>query len=270
MSAEKPSLSAEDFAEELEGRLRATDDIEVRARSGMMLTVRVAGRDVALGLDAVYRTYTTNPTTIDEVADKLLRALRSYDGSRAVSSFEELRGRVFPMLKPIALLAEVRERRLPMIAYRPFLADLIIAYVIDESGTVAYINERHLERWEIGEHQLHDQAIENLRARTEERGGFTVVGEGQQRLVVLNTQDGYDATRLLLPGVLDRYRADFPGRIVIGVPSRDFLILFSDADDQILANIARQIQLDAANSEHSLTDQLFTLEAGQVREYAWE
>lgn len=189
---------------------------------------------------------------------------------RAVSSFEQLRGRVMPMLKPIALLAEVRERKLPMIAYRPFLADLIIAYVIDEPGSVAYINERHLERWEVSEHDLHNQAVENLRLRTEERGNYTVVGEGAQRLVVFNTQDGYDATRLLLPGLIQRWRRDFPGRMVIGVPSRDFLIIFSDAEAQILANVANQIQLDAANREHGLTDQLFTLADGQIREYEWE
>jgi uncharacterized protein YtpQ (UPF0354 family) len=189
---------------------------------------------------------------------------------RSVSTFEQLKERVFPMLKPIGLLAEVRERKLPMIVYRPFLADLIIAYVIDESGSAAYINERHLERWELGEHELHAQANENLRRRTEERGSHTVVGEGAQRLVIFNTQDGYDATRLLLPALLERWRGDFPGRVVIGVPSRDFLIMFSDADEQILANVAHQIQLDAANREHGLTDQLFTLVAGQVREYEWE
>lgn len=190
--------------------------------------------------------------------------------ARSVSSFEQLRERIFPMLKPIALLAEVRERKVPMIVYRPFLADLIIAYVIDEGSSAAYINERHLERWEIGEHELLAQAIENLRRRTEERGNFTVVGEGAQRLVVFNTQDGYDASRLLLPGLLERWRGQLTGRMVIGVPSRDFLIIFSDADDQILANVAHQIQLDAANREHGLTDQLFTLDAGQVREYEWE
>jgi uncharacterized protein YtpQ (UPF0354 family) len=189
---------------------------------------------------------------------------------RAISDFAQLRERVFPMLKPIGLLAEVRERKLPMISYRPFLADLIIAYVIDEKSSAAYINERHLERWELSEHELHVQAIENLRRRTDERGNYTVVGEGPQRLVVFNTQDGYDASRLLLPALLERWRGDVPGRIVIGVPSRDFLIIFSDADEQILANIAQQIQLDAANREHGLTDQLFTLEGGQVREYEWD
>jgi uncharacterized protein YtpQ (UPF0354 family) len=190
--------------------------------------------------------------------------------ARQISSFSELRERVFPMLKPILLLATVRERELPMIVYRPFLADLIITYVIDEPGRLAYINENHLERWDIAAHELHEQAMINLQARTAERGSYTVTGEGAQRLVVFNTQDGFDATRLLLTTMLDEIRPQFPGTMVIGIPNRDFLIAFSDADRTILANVALQIQRDAAERDHGLTDQLFTLSNGEVREYEWE
>lgn len=267
----EPILDPEAFAAEIERRLRAADDIEVRERDGMSITIRVGGNTLGLNLDNFYRAYASNPQGGHAgVADTLLRSLRSYNSSRSVSDYEQLRGRVFPMLKPIALLAEVRQRKLPMIAYRPFLADLIVAYVIDEPTSVAYVNEKHLDRWEVSEHDLHNQAVENLRRRTEERGNFTVVGEGAQHLVIFNSQDGYDATRLLLPGLLERWRPEFPGRMVIGVPSRDFLIIFSDADEQILANVANQIQMDAANREHGLTDQLFTLTDGQIREYEWE
>jgi hypothetical protein len=267
---EEPILDPEAFAEELEGRLRAADGIEMLARNGMTISVRVGANDLSLNLDTFYQAYTAQPAALESLATSLLRSLRSYDPARAAAGYAQVRERIFPMLKPIVLLAEIRDRKLPMIAYRPFLADLIIAYVVDEAASVAYISEQHLERWEISEHDLHNQAVENLRRRTDERGNYTTVGEGPQRLVIFNSQDGFDAARLLLPALLERWRGDFPGRMVIGVPSRDFLIIFSDADEQILANVAQQIQLDAANREHGLTEQLFTLESGQVREYEWE
>jgi uncharacterized protein YtpQ (UPF0354 family) len=190
--------------------------------------------------------------------------------ARQISSFAVLRERVFPMLKPLALLATVRERSLPMLVYRPLLADLMITYVIDEAGSLAYINENHLERWGIADHELHAQAMTNLEARTADRGSYTVAGEGAQRLIVFNAQDGFDATRLLLSGLLAQIRPQFPGKMVIGIPNRDFLIAFSDADRNILANVAIQIQRDAAERDHGLTDQLFTLANGEVREYEWE
>jgi uncharacterized protein YtpQ (UPF0354 family) len=190
--------------------------------------------------------------------------------ARQITDFGALRDRVFPMLKPLTLLATVRDRKLPMLIYRPFLADLMICYVIDEPHSVVYINEQHLERWQLGEHELHEQALANLRDRTAARGTFTIAGEGAQRLIVANTQDGFDATRLLLVTLLEAWRLQFPGTMVIGIPNRDFLIAFSDVDRTILSNVARQVQFDTAEREHGLTDQLFTLEDGQIREYMWE
>jgi uncharacterized protein YtpQ (UPF0354 family) len=174
------------------------------------------------------------------------------------------------MLKPIALLNEVQERKLPMLVYQAFLADLIITYVIDEPGSVAYINEDHLERWGIAEHELHDRALANLAERTATRSDYTATGVGPQRIVVYNTQDGFDATRLLLPSLLDQWRSQFPSIMVIGVPNRDFLIAFSDSDRNVLASVAAQIQADSLQREHGLTDQLFTLVNGEIRVYQWE
>jgi uncharacterized protein YtpQ (UPF0354 family) len=157
-----------------------------------------------------------------------------------------------------------------MLVYRPFLGDLMITYVISEGSRLAYINEQHLERWQASTHDLHEQAIANLRQRTDDRGSYTATGEGARRIIIFNTQDGFDATRLLLPDMLTELRGQFPGRMVIGVPNRDFMILFSDADETILANVASQIEADAAQQANGLTDRLFTLEGGGVREYVWE
>ena len=53
---------------------------------------------------------------------------------------------------------------------------------------------------------------------------FGPEGAGDQRLIIFNTQDGFDATRLLLPSLLERWRSEFTGRMVIGAPNRDFLM----------------------------------------------
>ena len=168
------------------------------------------------------------------------------------------------------MLVEVRERQLPMLAYREFLGDLIIAYVIDEDRSVAYINEDHLDRWEMSVQDIHERAIENLRQRTSGTVRYTTVGEGEQRLFIFNSGDGYDATRLLLSDVLAEWAREVPGHLVIGVPNRDFLIAFSDANPEILRAVSAQVQADAARREYALTEQLFTLVEGVVKVYVWE
>jgi uncharacterized protein YtpQ (UPF0354 family) len=263
-------LDAESFGAAMEALLREEQSVEVLGREGLTVRLRRGQSELAVSVQNFYNAYTQYPDQLDEVANALLSSVRSYEPARAQSGFDELRERVYPMLKPINLLATISDRKLPMIVYRPFLADLIITYVIEEPNSVAYISEQHLERWGLAEHELHEQAMANLRRRTAERGSHTITGEGYQRLVIFDTQDGFDATRLLLPDLIEPWQADLPGTMVIGIPNRDFLIIFSDSDRTILTAVAHQIQRESAERAYGLTDQLFTVSGGQVREYEWE
>jgi len=263
-------MSAEQFGGYMEKRLTLYDEVELLDREGMELRLRVNGADVAADLGSFYTAYKRDPTQIDVVVQTFARTLLGIQPDRAINNYAELAGRVYPILKPIEMLAEVRERKLPMLAYREFLANLMIAYVIDEERSFAYINEDHLERWKIGIIDLHQQAIDNLRRRTDDRVTYTAVGAGEQRLFIFNSGDGYDATRLLLSDVLADWAREVPGRLVIGIPNRDFLIAFSDANSEVLRGVAAQVQSDAAQREYGLTEQLFTLVNGVVKEYTWE
>jgi uncharacterized protein YtpQ (UPF0354 family) len=263
-------LEAEAFGALIEARLRASDDIKVNGREGLTLRVHVGESELSVSVQNFYSAYTEHPDELETVVETLLRSLRAYNAARTTTAYNDLRERVYPMLKPITLLVTIRERKLPMIVYRPFLADLIITYVIEEPSSVAYISEEHLEHWGLRDHDLHDQAMANLRRRTIERGSHTTAGTDQQRLVILNAQDGFDATRLLLPDMIEGLAGGMPGSVVIGIPNRDFMIIFSDADRTVLTAVAHQIQREAAERAYGLTEQLFTLEGGQVREYEWE
>jgi uncharacterized protein YtpQ (UPF0354 family) len=264
------AMNAEQFAAYIEKRLTLYDDIEVLDRAGMELRLRAGGADVAADLSNFYAAYARNPTQLDSVVQTFVRVMLGIQPDRSTSDYQALSGRIYPMLKPIDMLAEVGERGLPMLAYREFLSDLIIAYVIDEERSVSYINENHLERWEANVVDIHERAIENLRRRTADSVRYTTVGEGEQRLFIFNSGDGYDAARLLLSDVLADWARQVPGRLVIGVPNRDFLIAFSDANPEILRAVAAQVQADSAQREYGLTEQLFTLVGGVVKEYSWE
>ena len=265
-----PPMSAEQFAGYMEQRLSLYDEIELLDRAGMELRLRAGGADVTADLSNFYSAYQRDPGQLDVVVETFVRTMLGIQPGRSASDYQSLAGRLYPMIKPLEMLAEVRERRLPMLAYREFLGDLMIAYVIDEGRSVAYINDEHLERWGVSVQDLHAQAIENLRRRTDEHVKYTTVGAGDQRLFIYSSGDGYDASRLLLADVLAQWAREMPGHLVIGIPNRDFLIAFSDANPEILRAVAAQVQADSAQRQYGLTDQLFTLEQGVVREYRWE
>ena len=263
------AMTAEQFAAYMEKRLTTYDEIEVLDRAGVELRLRASGADVAADLTNFYTAYMRDPTQLDVVFETFVRVMLGITPDRSTSDYAALAQQIFPMLKPLEMLVEVRERKLPMLAYREFLGDLMIAYVIDEARSVAYINEEHLERWNVSVQDIHGQALENLRRATEQVK-YTTVGEGEQQLFIFNSGDGYDAARVLLSEVLTEWVRALPGNLVIGVPNRDFLIAFSDANPDILRAVAMQVQADAAQREYGLTEQLFTLVRGVVKEYRWE
>lgn len=267
---ERAPLQPEQFAEYVELLLTNHDEIEVQGREQLALQLAVGDRERAIDLTPFYQAYTRNPSQLDAVVRTLLHVLLDELPNRAEREFAALADRIYPMLKPIELLVTVRERNLPMLVYREFLGVLIIAYVIDEGQSVAYINEDHVERWGVSGLEIHEKAIENLRRRTMEQIKYITTGEAERQIFIYNSGDGYDASRLLLTETLASWARALPGNIVIGIPNRDFLIAFSDADDEVLRAVAVQIQTDAAKDANGLTDQLFTLKGDQIRAYEGE
>lgn len=264
-------MDAEQFGSYIEKRLSLYDQqIQLLDRDDFVLDLLVNERTARVNLQPFYEAYLARPKELDAVVHTLVRVLLGDMSVETDHEYAALADRVFPMLKPITLLAEVTERNLPMLAYRDFLADLIITYVINQPRSLAYVTEQHLDTWGISLQELHEQAIENLGTRTTQQVQFTTVGDGDQQLFVFNSGDGFDASRLLLSDVLAAWAEETPGTMVIGIPNRDFLVAFSDVDGDTLRSLAHQIQSDSAQRANGLTDQLFSFVDGQIQEYEWE
>lgn len=264
-------LSREAFAQYVQQQLLAQAGVATIQADDLELTLSLRGGKVRVQLEPFYASYQQDPTRtrLDTVVGALLRSVEDYKPGYLVADFERLRPQIYPMLKPLDLLFAVRDNHLPLLAYQPFLADLMICYVIEEEGSLSYINEQHIDAWQTHLSTIHTQALDNLRERTTHIS-YTTLGEGAQRVFLYNSQDGYDATRLLLTDMLETWRIALPERLVAGIPNRDLLIVCSDQDRSLLSRIAGQIQADAAEPNTGLTDQLFTLRDGNLHLYTWE
>lgn len=254
------------FAQYVQHYLTTQVGIAVLHSTERELTLQLNEAPVRIQLTAAYATYLHDPTRLLSLMQALVSSVQRFKPDQLITDFEVLRGVVYPMLKPLELLVPVREQNLPMLAYDLFLADLMITYVIDEGTSVTYINEQHLACWEVEQPMLQMQALANLRRRTTQIH-HTTMGLGAQRLFLFNSQDGYDATRLLLPELLDTWRLSLPGRMIIGIPNRDLLVAFSDRDATTFEKVVHQMQLDTVQHPAGLTDQLFTLIDGRVQLY---
>src|SRR5262245_38323096 len=117
MSTPPPSpMDPERFASYIERRLSLNDDeIQLIDRDAMELRLLVREREVTADLTTYYRAYRQRPELLDAVAQTLVRVLLGELPTETEDDFDVLAERICLMLKPIALLAEVRERNLPML-----------------------------------------------------------------------------------------------------------------------------------------------------------
>ncbi len=240
--------------------------VDVLHVGDLLLDLLVHGRRVQADIATFYAAYHSAPDQQPLILQELVQSLVAVPAGPEAADPQALLARVMPMVKPLTLLNEVYERKLPMLAYRPLAGELLLAYVIDEGSSVGYLNERHLRTWNVTEAELHERALANLRGKawTPYPG---VLGAGKGALLIFNSRDGYDAARIVLPELFREFQASLPGTLVVGVPNRDFLIAFSDANRRVFDQIAAQVATDAQTKAHALTAQLFAFEREQLVVY---
>ena len=243
---------------------------EVVEREEGVLHIVMHDQPMRCKLDTVYQAYLNSPHRLDEIVQVHLNALRQVPPTPPPPSEKEAAEGLLPMLNRVELLEHVQRQDAPPPVHRPFAAGLIITYVFDFPHHRAYVNEDILAQMMAGPEttfdMIHEYALENLRLRTTSRS-YQTHGLYDQTMVVCETRDGYAATRVLLPDLMATWAERIPGRMLIGIPNRDFLIAFSDRNRAHVAAIAGQVRRDAAKRDHPLCADLLLWKDGRIREY---
>lgn len=258
-------MDAEAFAAYVETETAALDGVTVEEREGLVLHVQVEGFSLRCDLTTAYQAYLGSPDRLDDLVSAHLSAVRSVPGG-VRAGLQDVLERVYPLLKPIAYRSVVKAQGMPDLVHRRWWAKLMVAYVIDAPRSMAYITTEQLNMWGIEAARLHELALDNLRRRTMEDGGtqYVLAGDGVETICMSQSQDGYDATRVLVPDVLDEWASYIPAPLLLGIPNRDFLIGFSGRDRGIASKITRQVRQDSKSRDHGLTDQIFVWRNNRV------
>jgi uncharacterized protein YtpQ (UPF0354 family) len=150
----------------------------------------------------------------------------------------------------------------PAMVTQPLVAGLHIAYAIDSDRTIAYIPRAQFDAWNITLDQLHNTAIQNLLGRSEQIAAHAAQDEstGQVNLILFQTMDGFDASRILLPNLHDRLRQYLGSPFCAGIPNRDILLCFRN-DEETVGKLRGKIGDDYLHMPHQVTDKLLLVTA---------
>ncbi len=262
-------LDPESFAAYIEEATRQAG-FAVDRRDGLNLYVILHGEPMRCDLRTAYSAYQHAPGRLADIVDAHLSALRQVPPAPPPLTEAQAAEALLPMLNPRWRLQEMQRQTSISLAHRPFVAGLVITYVFDFPESRVYINEKMLAKMldvpGATLDAIHEYALENLRKRTSSKV-YQMHGWGDKTLISCEARDGYAATRILLPDLMAIWAGRIPGRMLLGIPNRDFLIAFSDRDPAHVAAIARQVRRDVKQRDHPLSAELLVWQDGRIREY---
>jgi uncharacterized protein YtpQ (UPF0354 family) len=229
------------------------------ARGDEPFSMRVNGH--VASLENLYRAVVLSPDESRHQIERwVVELLRAAEGNPdRTGSFEELKDRILPMI-----LAEEDVAAHKHTVTQQLIEGLRVAYAIDSDRTIAYIPEAQFEQWGVSRDDLHEAALGNLIARSEAMNAHAAQDEdGRVNLILFQTMDGYDASRILLPNLHDKLREYLGSPFGAGIPNRDILLCFRN-DEETVDRLRDQIADDHKKLPHGVTDKLLLVTADGI------
>jgi uncharacterized protein YtpQ (UPF0354 family) len=255
MSNPDDELSREQFAQRVIELVKARFPLVKIARAEQPFALRINGQ--VASLENLFRASRLKPDdmkhNIERWAVELLRAAEGSPDQGA--DFETLSSRILPMI----LSQQQMDPQSPSMVSQPLVADLHIAYAIDSDRTIAYIPQAQFQAWNVSLEDLHNKAQENLVSRSESIAAHAAPDEqGRVSLILFQTMDGFDASRVLLPTLHERLREYLGSPFAAAIPNRDILLCFRN-EAAVIDNLRNQVKTDYLNMPHQVTDKLLLI-----------
>lgn len=168
------------------------------------------------------------------------------------------------MLRP-KLFPAATVRRAPQLVTRPLAEGVAIGYAIDLGDKDLYVDQDKFAAWCRSVSAVHEAALSNLETMSKDQGVYPPRPEGAVgALAVFDTNDGYDAARILLPGLRGRLIDALGPKLMAGVPARDCFLAWS-AGLPKQRDFEAEVRDLAARMPHPVSDRIFVIERSGLR-----
>ncbi|MCS7471603.1 hypothetical protein NZK35_33565 [Stieleria sp. ICT_E10.1] len=219
------------------------------------------------GMSNLWAQFQQSPLPDEEfdqvIIEKFAGALKLIDG--AAEAIPQAWEDVKPRLRVQLVSAKVTDvgRAITF----PFADDVHSSLVSDCDTGYAYISNEDLERW--GQSAVDAIEIGKLNIVTSSPTLPMTVMPGPAPLVAIQTGDGYDAARILIPEIrariISELTGDEDGEVYVGVPNRDFLIAWPmTVDEDLHQQLSQTVALDARRQSHPLSERVLRVTKDKI------
>lgn len=196
----------------------------------------------------------TRELSPEQRRERIRRALTILD-QEEVPSWEDAEGSLVPLVRVESILfnapAELVSR-----AFVPFV-NLYVG--LDHDHTIQYVNESHLEKWDVDGERVFGAAIDVLARHHTERDVEPFDAEASYPIFHVTRDDSYESSRIALPGFLAGFRGKVPGRPIAIIPERSTCIVSGDGSPEAIERLARYAEKESQSAPRSLSPAIYTL-----------
>ena len=210
------ALSQRDFKNKVAAAIITGTDLQ--GDPGFGMTVNVSEQNgldtVQLVLGDAYKQYTSDPDRQDEIVDGLVQeAVRRMEDGNTKRSFSEVRDQLMPLLKRRVDVSPIENDP----AVQQF-DDLDVIYAVQGDHYLTVATKDDLARWGQSVDDVDSLALSNLEKQTNKDQKLLCEPSGGQKLCGWASGDGYDASRMLVPGLRRQIVKELGGPAVYAVP----------------------------------------------------
>lgn len=200
------------------------------------------GKGITIELPKVLANYErVQEKAIEEVAYYVEEALKVMGEEH---SLQEKEKSIFPVIRSTSFPTEAEEGN-------PFLmdehtAETRIYYALDLGNTYRLIDQKMLQREQWQADYIREVARFNVRSLSTEVKSDYVAGN---TFYFLNTNDGYDASRILNESWLRDMKAKMQGTMAVAIPHQDVIII-ADVQNETGYDILAQMAMSFFTNGH--------------------
>jgi uncharacterized protein YtpQ (UPF0354 family) len=233
------TLSVRDFKATVAAAVINGSDLQADPGFGPIVDVSdPSGLDtLQLVVSDAYRHYAAAPAKKQEIVDGLVQqAVTQMKEGNSKRSFSKVRNRLMPLLKR----KQVVDGLAGSPAVSPFF-DLDVVYGVQRDHSFALVTKNDLDHWGKSVGEVDSLSMSNLERETNAKQKLRCEHSGSQKLCGWASGDGYDATRMLVPGLRRQIVKELGGPAVYAVPLESvFVALTRNYADVIKGKVLQQ------------------------------
>lgn len=258
--AETPPMSVEEFTQQARDVYATALG---RPKPEIIKPLELKGEgDANLRLDNAYINYLQHwDEDADTDADKLLTDWFEHlwgEQSEKLGDFEDVRSLIYPIVRAAGYGLDTK---VPVLRRVILEDELELFAAVDTGRTLRMLSENDLNEWDgVDADKVFFFARENLQALAQEMELQALAGEdGKPRAIIIAQGDSYDASRLMLPELYNKLSEVLGENLLVGIPNRDFMIVLTADDEELVENVSSQVKIDAETRPYSISGKLYKL-----------